>query len=508
MKILGLIRICLLLFGLIHFGSIHAQTDWRLTIDDEWFKEYGIKGLQVGDTIPDISLGNILNNYTGKSRFSDFKGQLVILDFWNTACTDCIASFPKMEKLQSEFGEKIQVLLVNINESETEIKKAQAHYKIKIEFPNLPSIVRKEKGANNESGTREPSPLFKLFPLRGVPYHVYIGPDGTIEHAGPSSITYSKKVQDILDGKKIDYSYNGNMVPRLSSDKRMPFYKLLGNTRINSVQFGSFITRYTGFINGPIPMSHENLIDSASSTRRYTYLNAGIFYLFKVALFEKRINPDIYRNFLYGPAIWSNIILPQNFDTPCLFPEENRFDTEIMNLSYCYEQVVRLNISEEERLATMEADLNRYFKAEMGLEVHLETIKTAVYALIRTSGQDKLASTTKEKLPFYEYYKTRHIISKNKEKKYSWKGVELGACLAQLFDWSLKTEFIENKKVSRACMVFNETGWSQNKTIDIILPHQETIKSLEDIRKALIPYDLNIVQMEKEFQFLVFKKIK
>lgn len=40
--------------------------------------------------MPDISLGEVHNNYTGNTKFSEFKGKLVILDFWNTMCHSCM----------------------------------------------------------------------------------------------------------------------------------------------------------------------------------------------------------------------------------------------------------------------------------------------------------------------------------------------------------------------------------------------------------------------------------
>ena len=39
-------------------------------------------------------------------RLNDYKGKILIIDFWATWCKPCLASFPAMKKLQSEFSDK------------------------------------------------------------------------------------------------------------------------------------------------------------------------------------------------------------------------------------------------------------------------------------------------------------------------------------------------------------------------------------------------------------------
>ena len=78
-----------------------------------------IKALTIGDTVPDITITNVYNYPASTIHLSDLKGKLVILDFWSTWCGACIEAFPKMEKLQKEFGDQLQVILVNTYEGDT-----------------------------------------------------------------------------------------------------------------------------------------------------------------------------------------------------------------------------------------------------------------------------------------------------------------------------------------------------------------------------------------------------
>ena len=140
-----------LFFSSLYPGLLFSQADWRLCIGDEWFNKFGSKGLRVGDSFPDIPLGKVLNNKTNKVRFSDFNNKLVILDFWNTHCSSCIAAFPKMEELQRHFGNKIQIILVNPIETEDQIQVVRLRgNRENFIMPDLPCIVAEPNNSANQ----------------------------------------------------------------------------------------------------------------------------------------------------------------------------------------------------------------------------------------------------------------------------------------------------------------------------------------------------------------------
>jgi thiol-disulfide isomerase/thioredoxin len=68
--------------------------------------------IRIGETCPDVALSPIVNFKTSHATIADFKGKLLILDFWATWCAPCVSMIPVTDSLQKEFEGKIQILSV------------------------------------------------------------------------------------------------------------------------------------------------------------------------------------------------------------------------------------------------------------------------------------------------------------------------------------------------------------------------------------------------------------
>ncbi|MGK9126682.1 TlpA family protein disulfide reductase [Olivibacter sp. SA151] len=77
-----------------------------------------IKPLQIGNTIPEalwhMPLQMVKAGQEGSTtvKLNDYKGKLIILDFWATWCTACIAAMPKVDSVRERFKEEMVVLPV------------------------------------------------------------------------------------------------------------------------------------------------------------------------------------------------------------------------------------------------------------------------------------------------------------------------------------------------------------------------------------------------------------
>jgi peroxiredoxin len=97
------------------------------------FKELGI--IRLSGIAPPVEIE--LENLNGKSvNISDFKGNIVFLNFWTTWCPDCRAEMPEMEKLYVRFKED-DFVMVTINLKESSDKVSAFYEKHKLTFNAL-----------------------------------------------------------------------------------------------------------------------------------------------------------------------------------------------------------------------------------------------------------------------------------------------------------------------------------------------------------------------------------
>jgi thiol-disulfide isomerase/thioredoxin len=73
--------------------------------------------LKVGDTFPDFAKFKL----EGKLP-ADLKGKVVLVDFWASWCAPCKKSFPALNELQRQYGEKgFVIIAVNVDEERSKM---------------------------------------------------------------------------------------------------------------------------------------------------------------------------------------------------------------------------------------------------------------------------------------------------------------------------------------------------------------------------------------------------
>lgn len=141
-----------------------------------------IKPLAIGDTVPDIEF-EIANYPAGKIRLSDFKGKMVILDFWATWCAPCVSQLFKLDSLQKQFKDQLQIVLVNTSGRKNGYNKVISVFE-KYRF-QLPFV----KG-NVLSG--------QLFPYSEVPHFIWIDEKGIVRNITSFNKVTQENIQRML----------------------------------------------------------------------------------------------------------------------------------------------------------------------------------------------------------------------------------------------------------------------------------------------------------------------
>ena len=77
-------------------------------------------GLNPSDTAPKFQLDRLSS---GQSSLDDFKGKLVVLNFFASWCSTCIEEMPSLERLQQQFGSDcLNVVAVAVDDDESKLR--------------------------------------------------------------------------------------------------------------------------------------------------------------------------------------------------------------------------------------------------------------------------------------------------------------------------------------------------------------------------------------------------
>lgn len=234
----------------------------------------------------DYTFINLINYPTRMANVSEFKGKLLILDFWNTGCLSCVASWPKLQALQEKFDSQIQILLVNALQDEATVRSAIETNKKKTGLDmTLPTVC----GDTLLEG---------IFPYRAVPKLVWIDDAGRYRAFTSSSYVNETVIASILNGKRVKMhlfpfvegrkSVNFNYDRSKLKSYRDPFF--VNGNGIES-DYMPLVTQsvLTGKIDGLMPVLYD-IRDDSLHDRTTVILHGSLQSIYWVAFNPKNFS--------------------------------------------------------------------------------------------------------------------------------------------------------------------------------------------------------------------------
>jgi thiol-disulfide isomerase/thioredoxin len=182
--------------------------------------------VKIGDKVPDVRINDLMNYPAKTARLSDFKGKVLILDFWDTWCTGCLENMPEMAKLKQEFANSVQFISVT-DQSQSVINP----------FLQWNDQVRNLK-LTIATGDKK---LSALFPHRLVPHIVWINQEGVYLGATSQNDLNPEIINGILKTGVAEFSDPKTDI--LNFDPQKPLF-VNGNGGQPKVLFKSILAAY------------------------------------------------------------------------------------------------------------------------------------------------------------------------------------------------------------------------------------------------------------------------
>ena len=137
-----------------------------------------------GGATPSLALQDVEGR---PHRLEDYRGKVVLVNFWATWCEPCREEMPSMNKLRASLaGQPFEVLAINLAESESRIRRFIEQ--VPLEFPVLMD---------------RDSAVAKAWRARVLPISFLVGRDGRIRYSVVGEIDWTQErvrkiIQDML----------------------------------------------------------------------------------------------------------------------------------------------------------------------------------------------------------------------------------------------------------------------------------------------------------------------
>lgn len=404
----------------------------------------------IGEKVPDVTIDNILHFRGPSAKLSDFRGKLLILDFWATWCKPCVMMIPRMDSLEKQFEGRVQFLPVTY-QTEKEVsafrEKLAKRTGLRITGPEV-------VGDQN---------LKALFPHSGVPHYVWIDQDGVLRAITNLDEIRADKIKAFLKGDNPVLAIKKDVERLAYNRQQTALTDFLAQNKNVSVQ-NNYHALLTGYIPGLGGGSALHQPSGSTDHWRATFTNLNLQTLFANAYGK-------------GRRFFSSSTIAVEVKDSLAFFHMGQKTRDWMPLHcYCYELIVP-SVLADSGYNMMQKDLDRLFAC---YQATLEIRQKKVLALIRTSPADKMQSSTEAYSDGYDgfNYRLRHGKLEH-------------------FVIGLNGMYMQSSPLE----IVDQTSYEGYVDLDL----EVKFSDLQSVNAALSKYDLKLVEKSEPREILVIR---
>jgi thiol-disulfide isomerase/thioredoxin len=336
-----------------------------------------IKPLSIGDEFPDFTVPEVANYKTTSVKISDFKGKLLILDFWATWCSPCVALLPKIDSLEKQFADQIVILPVTYQDRKTVeafLQKLSQNKHVKI------ASVVNDKIFNN------------LFPHGSIPFDVWIDKNGKVIATTEGGELNKKNIQSAVDGESSQIKNITGVERRVINMEKpifinaIPFEATDGSeVKTEAVEYDQLL--YQSILNKYIPNVASKLYFDST---HFVTTNVPILNFYR-----------LYFGMIYNKSpylFWSKSRCIIDTKDSTFYNRINStlhgyaYEKWLKSNGYTYELIWKSAKTWKEKYELLADDLNRYFGKPLKISANLENRLVESDVLIRNSKGNDLTT--------------------------------------------------------------------------------------------------------------------
>jgi thiol-disulfide isomerase/thioredoxin len=429
----------------------------------------------IGRQMPEVKLNNLVNSKNANLKLSDFRGKLVILDFWATYCAPCISMFSRTESLQKAFEGKVQFLSV----TKEPLRKVQ---------PFLDRMY-KTKGIKPISVVGD-TLLSKYFYYASIPYYVWINASGKVIATTDAEEITVENINSVLTGKQPRFA-NRRDIRRKPIDNIKSLFVVNDNfilkdpnqkreeVKASDILGYSIATRWIDDAHGGSAFDsvHFNCYNVSID---YAYRKCFDTYYYSWPQFGT-FDSQTSHVFEMSDSLLNSVTVPDS--SPINGNSAKTLEWGKKH-GISYETFFPVGITWENRFKTVKNDLDNYFGKKMGFTVEVEKrvdSNTTVLKVIN-NGNHLLISTGEKAIRNYDRY------------SYMQKNASLNTFVSLMNSY-----FLQGANTT----IVDKTGLKGNVDIDLNCD----LTRIDEINIGLDKYGLKLVKEPTLIDVLVFKEI-
>lgn len=293
-----------------------------------------------GQPCPDFNFTEVTNYGKKSISLNEMKGKYFILDFWSKSCATCVASMPKVNRIQEEFKDKVQIIFSGHDDKEGDMRKIYSRLKEKYKLI-VPCAY-------------DTVVIFQFVPDHAVPLLVWVDSAGIVKAVTSSDDLNHSNLDKFIKGEPFDY-LDGSYMATVNSYKELKEQKqrMLSIDEKDKMDllFRSTLlkcTNYKGAVEEPNELNEGGIQDNLI---RLNIIKMPAKTLYKLAYFGT------------GSVKSSQIVMEVKDSTDLYDPSQS----DVINYSYSLQAPID-RANKEDLMRIMQNDLNSYFGFEAGFE--------------------------------------------------------------------------------------------------------------------------------------------